>query len=121
MLNLKITLKRCKSQLPTFETILPQFLVNIIKPLAYHRPIDITTPHIIWSTFGSYDIKLNQWSTDRLDFEISTQSKFYEFFYLDRFRADFLEKWNHWKYDIRPKDTKMLAISPILYMTCVTF
>ena len=70
MLNLKITLKRCKSQLPTFETILPQFLVNIIKPLAYHRPIDITTPHIIWSTFGSYDIKLNQWSTDRLEFPI---------------------------------------------------
>ena len=35
MLNLKITLKRCKSQLPTFKTILPQFSGYIIKLLAY--------------------------------------------------------------------------------------
>jgi len=39
MLNLKITLKRCKSQLPTFKTILPQFSGYIIKLLAYKRRI----------------------------------------------------------------------------------
>ena len=39
MLNLKITLKRCKSQLPTFKAILPQFSGYIIKLLAYLRRI----------------------------------------------------------------------------------
>ena len=39
MLNLKITLKRCKSQLPTFKTILPHFSVNVIKLLDCQRKI----------------------------------------------------------------------------------